>query len=200
MILAFTGKQDLTLIGVSVLTLAALEQLAPYLEHGRIGLVTCGSPLRRLYARYYPAYVTPELMDRCPGQSVLTKLSLAGNWRNVYRPSDPIGSWVRDDVPPGRREIQDGAGHADERAVPRLDGPDHCLLDPDGFGPHPGDLSLPATHGHGGYFADKRLISHVNHIANRLVPASTLRPRIHRVPSRTTSPAGFRRRRGSPRY
>ncbi len=49
-----------------------------------IALLTYGSPLRRLYAKYFPAYF---------GGNTLRQLEarLGGRWRNLYRETDPIG-------------------------------------------------------------------------------------------------------------
>jgi len=70
----------------SVLAAAAVLQLSPA-EAGRVGLLTYGSPLRRLYARFFPAYVGTATVDALADRA-------APCWRNLWAPSDPIGSWV----------------------------------------------------------------------------------------------------------
>ncbi len=73
----------------SVLAAATIMQL-PRNVAARVGLITHGSPLRRLYARHFPAYLD---------ESVLRSVSaiVGGRWRNLYRETDPIGSWVLHD-------------------------------------------------------------------------------------------------------
>ena len=53
--------------------------------------MTFGSPLRRLYARNFPAYF---------GTGALPRLSQrqSPRWINLWARSDPIGSWVNDGV------------------------------------------------------------------------------------------------------
>ncbi len=77
----------------SVLVAAALASLPdddeePLVE--RLGVVTYGSPIRRLYARHFPAYFSPELLTR-----ILGRLQRKGSdelaWMNCYRDSDYVG-------------------------------------------------------------------------------------------------------------
>jgi hypothetical protein len=60
---------------------------ARYADLRSIGLLTFGSPWRRLYAEFFPAYFSirtdKALYDR-----------LAGRWRNLFRATDPIGGPV----------------------------------------------------------------------------------------------------------
>ncbi|MFI6013313.1 hypothetical protein ACIBAG_31630 [Streptomyces sp. NPDC051243] len=66
----------------SVLAAAAIWQLSPLLQ-ARVALQTYGSPLERIYGRWFPAYFgTPAL--------TLLHHSIEG-WRNLYRLTDPIG-------------------------------------------------------------------------------------------------------------
>ncbi|WP_415952913.1 hypothetical protein [Streptomyces sp. KLOTTS4A1] len=66
----------------SVLAAAAAWQLSPDVR-GRIGLLTYGSPLARLYGRWFPAHF---------GAAALTSLHREVDcWRNLYRITDPIG-------------------------------------------------------------------------------------------------------------
>jgi hypothetical protein len=65
-----------------VLIAAALWQLAPAARR-RISLLTCGSPLSRIYGRWFPAYF---------GRGHLHALHQDLNaWRNGWRLTDPIG-------------------------------------------------------------------------------------------------------------
>ncbi|MER7400515.1 hypothetical protein ABT381_33950, partial [Streptomyces sp. NPDC000151] len=111
----------------SVLAAAAVWQLDP-VTRSRVALLTYGSPLERLYGRWFPAFFGP---------AALTGLHREMDaWRNLWRFTDPIGG-------PVRLTCEDGA------EIDR--GP---LRDPLVFGrtlQHP----LPAqTLGHGDYQAD----------------------------------------------
>ncbi|MDQ1520651.1 MAG: hypothetical protein QOI55_1724, partial [Actinomycetota bacterium] len=52
-----------------------------------IALLTYGSPLRRLYTRYFPSYFDEHTLRQLESR-------LDGRWRNLYRPTDPIGAAV----------------------------------------------------------------------------------------------------------
>ncbi|AVH60350.1 MULTISPECIES: hypothetical protein [Streptomyces] len=70
----------------SVLAAAAAWQLKPS-ERKRVALLTYGSPLERLYGRWFPAHF---------GTAALTSLHReVACWRNLYRLTDPIGGPVR---------------------------------------------------------------------------------------------------------
>ncbi|MFC5633274.1 hypothetical protein [Streptomyces bullii] len=70
----------------SVLAAAAAWQLAPSVRR-RVALLTYGSPLERLYGRWFPAHFGP---------AALTSLHREVDcWRNLYRLTDPIGGPVR---------------------------------------------------------------------------------------------------------
>ncbi|WP_185921991.1 hypothetical protein, partial [Streptomyces sp. WAC06614] len=111
----------------SVLAAAAVWQLPPAVRR-RVALLTFGSPLARLYGRWFPAYFGP---------APLTALHAEVDcWRNLWRATDPIGGPVL-------------AGTADGAAVDR--GP---LADPLAYGRserHP--LPAPIL-GHSDYQAD----------------------------------------------
>lgn len=70
----------------TVIAAAALWQLPESVRH-QVGLLTYGSPLRRLYGRFFPAYMAPEDLARL-------RLHIPA-WRNLYRCTDPIGGPVR---------------------------------------------------------------------------------------------------------
>ncbi|MDH6520996.1 hypothetical protein M2163_002017 [Streptomyces sp. SAI-135] len=70
----------------SVLAAAAAWQLEPSVR-GRVALLTYGSPLERLYGRWFPAHFGP---------AALTALHHDVDcWRNLHRLTDPIGGPVR---------------------------------------------------------------------------------------------------------
>ncbi|MEU6096996.1 hypothetical protein [Streptomyces sp. NPDC047079] len=70
----------------SVLAAAAAWQLNPSVR-GRVGLLTYGSPLERLYGRWFPAYFGPAALSSLHRD--------VDCWRNLYRPTDPIGGPIR---------------------------------------------------------------------------------------------------------
>ncbi|MBB5780717.1 hypothetical protein [Nonomuraea jabiensis] len=74
----------------SVITAALVLQLKPELR-ARVRMLTHGSPLRRLYAAFFPAYF---------GTAGLSAVRDAVPWYNLYRLSDPIGGPVFGRVDP----------------------------------------------------------------------------------------------------
>lgn len=70
----------------SVLAAAATWQLTPSTRR-RIALLTYGSPLERLYGRWFPAHFGVEALDALHQE--------ADCWRNLHRRTDPIGGPVR---------------------------------------------------------------------------------------------------------
>ncbi|HYJ74289.1 MAG TPA: hypothetical protein VEV65_01765, partial [Kineosporiaceae bacterium] len=125
---------------------AAVVSTSTYAVLDRIALLTYGCPLRRLYSGFFPTYFGPKALER------LGEL-LAGSsterhrwpWLNLYRVSDPIGSWVfgaveaceplADAVTPSPREV------------------DWQFVDPR-FGRPPGDLAYPPVLAHSDYWLD----------------------------------------------
>ncbi|MEU3772514.1 hypothetical protein AB0F11_04730 [Streptomyces sp. NPDC032472] len=69
----------------SVLAAAAVWQLPPHVRR-RVALLTYGSPLRRLYGRWFPAYFGPG--------PLLALHRQVDCWRNLWRATDPIGGPV----------------------------------------------------------------------------------------------------------
>lgn len=74
----------------SVIAAALVLQLKPAVRE-RVRLLTHGSPLRRLYAAFFPAYFGP---------ASLSAVREAVRWVNLYRLSDPIGGPVFDRADP----------------------------------------------------------------------------------------------------
>ncbi|WP_443044266.1 hypothetical protein [Streptomyces sp. HF10] len=112
----------------SVLAAAAAWQLTPA-TRARIALLTYGSPLERLYGRWFPAHFGPAALAGLHRDVAC--------WHNLYRRTDPIGGPVRlpadgrppVDRPPLRDPLTYGRtpeyplptpilGHSDYRADP----------------------------------------------------------------------------------
>ncbi|GLV77802.1 hypothetical protein Shyhy02_58020 [Streptomyces hygroscopicus subsp. hygroscopicus] len=113
----------------SVLAAAAVWQVDPR-TRGQVALLTYGSPLERLYGRWFPAYFGPA--------QLLSLHREVRCWRNLWRCTDPIGGPIR---------LPDGSG-------PEVD----CdpFKDPLAYGRTP-EHPLPAPIlGHGDYQADPR--------------------------------------------
>ncbi|MGW1316175.1 hypothetical protein [Streptomyces sp. NPDC002426] len=81
----------------SVLAAAAVWQL-PDSARRRVALLTYGSPIERLYGRWFPAY-----FGRVPLEGLQRSVHC---WRNLWRATDPIGGPVR---------IDEGQGHEVDR-------------------------------------------------------------------------------------
>ncbi|TQE22351.1 hypothetical protein Sipo7851_39630 [Streptomyces ipomoeae] len=69
----------------SVLAAAAAWQLTPSVR-SRVALLTYGSPLERLYGRWFPAHFGPTALVSLHRE--------VDCWRNLYRLTDPIGGPV----------------------------------------------------------------------------------------------------------
>ncbi|MCI3275431.1 lipase family protein [Streptomyces cylindrosporus] len=70
----------------SVLAAAAAWQLKPSVRK-RVALLTYGSPLERLYGRWFPAHFGPAALSSLHHE--------VDCWRNLYRATDPIGGPIR---------------------------------------------------------------------------------------------------------
>jgi uncharacterized membrane protein len=132
----------------TVLAAAALRQLASSgaTAARRVGLVTYGAPLTRLYRRAFPAYFSDgmfaELYDDIGAPDA--------GWQNFHRKTDLIGGRVFTGP-------DDGRGDADE-----------CLLDPFTKWYAPGD-PLPPVLGHSSYMRDPFMHGYVENLARQLL-------------------------------
>ncbi|WP_046729376.1 hypothetical protein [Streptomyces humi] len=127
----------------SVLAAAAAWQLTPPVR-ARVALLTYGSPLERLYGRWFPAHFGPAQLDALHRDVAC--------WRNLYRPTDPIGGPVR---------IADGDG-------PEVDHPP--LKDPLAYGRTPGHPLPAPILGHSDYQADPAFAEERERLLARLRP------------------------------
>ncbi|MEV4543190.1 hypothetical protein [Micromonospora echinaurantiaca] len=140
----------------TVIGAAVVMQLS-YAESARVALLTYGSPLRRIYARFFPAYLGPAALSRTGAFLVGAPLDLTDSararwpWRNLYRPSDPIGGWILRDVTAVDMGGDQGATAGIAGATQDVD---RRIIDPV-FARPVGDNSYPATLGHSGYADDR---------------------------------------------
>lgn len=137
----------------SVLSAAAVWQLDPQTRQ-QVALLTYGSPLERLYGRWFPAYFGPGQLHDLHGELEC--------WRNLWRLTDPIGGPVR----LAGDQVVEGAYSAADEQGPGVDrGP---LLDPLAYGrtlEHP--LPAPIL-GHGDYQADPAFAEERDRLLDRL--------------------------------
>lgn len=143
----------------SVIAAAAMLQAGPKPPE-RAALLTFGSPLRRLYARNFPAYFsvntlkTPHIQER-------------RRWINMWALSDPVGSWV----------LSEGT-RIPERA---LDEVDLRLLDVTSLNADDGG-DLPPIVGHSGFWQRPEYGVALSLLVSAVLPGPS-------TPDQTPSPA-----------
>ncbi len=157
------GDGDLVIVSAhsqgTVIAAALVLQLEPE-QRRRVRLLTYGSPLQRVFARYFPAYFGPVALRRvgqvlpprqpagrvvgigAPGATGATgtpgATGATWSWRNLFRPSDPIGGAIFYAYPISAQDNGDV---------------DWQLMDPV-IGPVAGDRAWPRAYGHSNYFRD----------------------------------------------
>jgi pimeloyl-ACP methyl ester carboxylesterase len=114
-----------------------------------VALLTFGSPLRRLYARNFPAYFGTEALPRLADR----QRSL---WINLWALSDPIGSWVLDD---GENDMAAALQHVDVR-----------LRDVESLARR-SDGSYPPICGHSGFWVRDEYYDAVTQLETNINPA-----------------------------
>lgn len=134
----------------SMLLAAAVLQLPPEAA-GRVALLTYGSPMRRLYARWFPAYVHDGVLREL-GQRV------GWRWLNLWRDTDAIGGWVFSSHRPGEPAAVAGPAATVDRR----------LRDPIGVVVPPNDTVPPPIIGHWPSEYDPRFAAAVRDLADRL--------------------------------
>lgn len=126
----------------------------------RVALMTFGSPLRRLYARNFPAYfgtgALPRLRQRLGQDRRLSRQ--APRWINLWARTDPIGSWVNDD--------------RDRSLQAALEEVDHRVLDVQSLTP-PAEGTYPPVCGHSGFWTRPEYRDAVNMLEASLLPAGS---------------------------
>jgi hypothetical protein len=137
----------------SVIAAAVVDQLT-YEQSAKVALLTYGSPLERLYVPFFPTYFGAGQLART-GSFMLGSPDEPADrwpWRNLYRPSDPIGGPIF----PNERQ---------DHVV------DRYLLDPD-FAEPPGDIVYPPTLGHSSYPLAPAWSHTIGDVENLREPAS----------------------------
>ncbi|MBM0236445.1 hypothetical protein JNW88_03455 [Micromonospora sp. ATA32] len=134
----------------SVILAATVLRLRPEVRR-RVALLTYASPLKRLCAQLYPAYL---------GEPVLHEIGdrIGWRWLNLWSNTDPIGGWIFSRQRPG-----------DPPACPPPAAlVDRRLRDPEDVLAPPGDSSPPPIRGHMPYESDDRYAAAVRELADRL--------------------------------
>ncbi|MFC7307846.1 hypothetical protein ACFQVC_26925 [Streptomyces monticola] len=134
----------------SVLAAAAVWQLRPSVRR-RVALLTYGSPLQRLYGRWFPAHFGPHAL-----MALHQELDC---WRNLHRPTDPIGGPI---------------------GLPGACGPDvdqPALADPLAYGRTEAQPLPAPVLGHGDYQADPTFAEERGKLLARLRPGAVPKQR-----------------------
>ncbi|NES27145.1 hypothetical protein GCE86_14290 [Micromonospora terminaliae] len=134
----------------SVLAAATVLQLPPEVS-SRVALLTYGSPLRRLYARLFPAYVDDEALHEIGAR-------VGWRWLNLWRDTDPVGGWIFAGHPPAAGDATGGPAATVDRR----------LRDPVAVVAPPGDSVPPPIQGHRPAESDQPFTAAVSELVERL--------------------------------
>lgn len=135
-------------------------------QRARTAFITYGSPLQRLYRRFFPAYFGTEVLGDIGRALAGTQAAITGDredwpWRNLFRASDPIGGAIFVECLADETIYQpsvidampaDALANEDNTDGDRND-VDRQFLDPV-FNRAQGNMAYPPTLRHSGYFED----------------------------------------------
>lgn len=148
---------------ISAATLLQLDKIDSTAADGETGtaprmipsvaFLSFGCVLRRLYARYFPAYFSVTALDYV--RTVLTEPGHRPRWRNLWRFSDYVGGQVTAGPPP-----QSIAGGADPDIEVACTDPRWART--------PGDTRWPKAHMHSDYWHDPVFATTVAELAQQL--------------------------------
>ncbi len=113
--------------------------------------------LRRLYARYFPAYFSSHALDELRDEVLTAKGSGQARWRNMWRFSDYLGGQVMSGPPP---------------LVPAASPIETMSVDP-AWARRPGDTSWPRANRHSYYWGDPSFAPTVAELAATARPMQT---------------------------
>jgi hypothetical protein len=126
----------------------------------RVAFLTFGCPLRKLYARNFPAYFGYEVLDSlAPKQDKL--------WLNLWAPTDPIGAWVFKEGP----TVEPTEPPENAMATLSRDVVDVRLHDVVELVPLAG-ADAPPICGHSGFWTRQEYLDSVEVLGQRLDPES----------------------------
>lgn len=126
----------------TVLATAAVSQLDPA-SQARVAMLTHGSPLNRLYARYFGEFFSRTAFRRLAHD--LTP-DAPVTWQNLYRRTDPIGGPIFGECSADVLDITDATMQARSH--------DRLLLDPHDPNPLMRGDARPVSLNHSNYYAD----------------------------------------------
>ena len=163
-----TGHPDVVLAAHSqgsIISFASLMLLAPE-ERDRVALLTCGSQLRVIYPRAFPAYFSFDAVSR------MFEV-MDGRWVNLYRGTDPLagpvlswrhgGEFSRHFPLPQGEELQRDDWPLGEHRT-RISGNDWRLIDPIPYDAEVETGPVAVIHGHHDFWLDpawQRAIVHL---------------------------------------
>ena len=150
----------------TVIAAALVLQLEARQRH-HVRLLTYGSPLQRVYARYFPAYLGERVLRRI-GQVMPTRqpdeepvgTGATWFWRNLFRPSDPIGGAIFYAYDISDRDNGDV---------------DWQLMDPT-INRTAEDRAWPRAYGHSDYFRDPAFEAACRLLAGEPTPSAATEP------------------------
>ncbi|MGC5287751.1 hypothetical protein [Micromonospora sp. DT231] len=134
----------------SVLAAATVLQLPPHIS-SRVALLTHGSPLSRLYARLFPAFVDDDVLHEIGDR-------VGWRWVNLWRDTDSIGGWIFS----AHRTVEPVTVARPSSTV------DRRLRDPADVVALPGDSVPPPIQGHRPAGSDQRYAEAVRTLIERL--------------------------------